>query len=70
MERSVTKSWSSFFEIISGSNGHPRFKAGVTMAMDDGLSARIRDAIRDLVSLSTFLGKRNAEIWPGSNDHD
>ena len=70
MERSVTKSWSSFLDEISGNEGLPRFKAGVVMAMDDGLSARIRDAILDLVSSSMFLEKSDAAIWPGSNDHD
>ena len=64
----MTKSWSSFFDEISGSDGLPRFKAGVTMAMDDGFS--ICDAILDLVSSSTFFEKRDAAIWPGSNDYD
>ena len=66
----MTKSWSSFFDEISGSDGLPRFKAGVTMAMDDGFSARICDPILDLVSSSAFFEKRDAAIWPGSNDHD
>ena len=66
----MTKFWSLLFDEISGSDGFPRFKAGVTMAMHDGFSARICDAILDLVSSSTFFEKRDAAIWPGSNDHD
>ena len=64
----MTKSWSSFFDEISGSDGLSRFKAGVTMAMDDGFS--IHDAILDLVSSLTFFEKRDAVIWPGSNNRD
>ena len=70
MDRSVTKSWSLFFDEISGSDGFPRFKAGLVMVIDDGLSARNRDAILDFVSSSTFLEKSDAAICPGSKDQD
>ena len=70
MDRSVTKSWSLFFDEISSSDGFPRFKAGLVMAIDDGFSARIRDAILDSVSSSTFLEKIDAAICPGSKDQD
>ena len=40
------------------------------MAIDDGLSASIRDAILDFVLSSTFLEKSDAAICPGSKDQD
>lgn len=40
------------------------------MAIDDGLSASIRDAILDFVLSLTFLEKSDAAICPGSKDQD